>query len=110
MKFLRSLSKILVMFPLGFFLYDIIYFWFVKAKVKVRNVQELWTDIDKVGLVKAQHIFELFLTPKQWTSFSHWPAPLAMLIIPVVLYLIYRLMFLLSGGAGSDAYRYKSRD
>lgn len=108
MEALRSLSKILMIPPIGILLYDLVYGWFVMARIKLRTLQEVWTAFDRSSYNAARPIIDSILTPEAAKTFFGWPAPLSLVILPVCLYVIYWVSFRLSGGKKAGAYTYRS--
>jgi len=108
MMFLRGFSKFLLIFPAITFFYDLINGFFVKNKVEFRSLKIWWQAIDKesypAGREFLRGVFE------SWDKWADKPAYLVLLVPPVVLYLIYRLIFAIRGGRGGDGFNYKSPD
>jgi len=108
MEALRSLSKILMIPPVGILLYDLIYGWFVMARIKLRTLQEVWTAFDRSSYNAARPFIESLLTPEGANKLLGWPAPLSLAILPIGLYVVYWVSFRLSGGKKAGAYTYRS--
>lgn len=72
MEALRSLSKILMIPPVGILLYDLIYGWFVMARIKLRTLQEVWTAFDRSSYNAARPFIESLLTPEGANKFLGW--------------------------------------
>lgn len=108
MGFLRGLSKFLMIFPVGVFLYDLIYEFAIKNRFRIRTLKELGNDVDKPLYQDIATFMKGFIT--SWDKFADWPAPLALLVLPVFLYIVYRIIFMLSGGRGGDGFKFKSHD
>jgi hypothetical protein len=107
----RNLSRILFIFPVITLVYDLVYFWFVKNQVKIRALKD-WGDFAMPGLYKKADGFMMSHgVAHAWEKFVALPAPVALGILPVAFYLIYRIMFLLNGGkgGGKGGFVYKSR-
>jgi hypothetical protein len=108
MMFLRGLSKVLVIFPVITFLFDLINGFFVKNKVEFRSLKVWWQAISQdsypAGREFLRGIFE------NWDKWADKPACLVLLVPPVVCYVIYRLIFAIRGGRGGGGFNYKSPD
>jgi hypothetical protein len=109
MNALRSLSILLMLPAIGLLIYDLVNEWFVNARFKVRTLNEVWSAHDKTSLTTARTALGDILSPSMADQYFAWPAPLALGIVPVALYLIYRIWFKVAGGQGSNAYKFKSR-
>lgn len=110
MRFLRTLSKILIVLPLVTLVYDLVKEWFVNARIWVRSVQEWWNWMDSESLTAAKPFLNKLLTPEGVTKLMQWPMPFALLIPPVVLYLIYWVWFKIKGGHGAGRMIFRSHD
>lgn len=104
----KKISQILALIPLALVLYDLVYFWFIEARIHIRSVEELWRDMSPLTLPSAKEWFVSYISGEFWDMISTTVAPLVLLVPPIVLYIIYRVMFAVNGGSGSG-YRYKSR-
>ena len=108
MTFLRTLSKILMIFPVVTFFYDLIYQWFVKNRFHIRSLKDWWQAVHKEsyadGREALRQVFE------NWDKIADQPGPLVLLVPPVVLYLLYRIIFAIRGGRGGGGFTYKSHD
>ncbi|MBI1215089.1 MAG: hypothetical protein GC185_04630 [Alphaproteobacteria bacterium] len=108
---LRNLSAILFVFPAITLVYDLIYFWFVKSTFRIRKLKE-WGDFAMPDTYKAVSGFmHAHGAAHLWDKLSNLPAPVALGILPLTLYIIFRIMFLINGGksGGSGGFVYKSR-
>lgn len=112
MSFLRRLSQFLILIPLAMLIYDLVYEWFVKARILVRTFREWWQWVDVNSFEAAQDTLRRLLTPDIWRQVLEAPGPAVMLIPPVVIYTIYRIWFAIRGGKGAmgGGYTYKSHD
>lgn len=108
MAIFKKLSQIFALIPLSLLVYDLVKFWFVEAMVYVRSSEEVWKDHWPLTLPKAEKWFSMRVSPELWDKLMNAPAPLVLLIPPVVFYVIYRILFAINGGSGSG-FRYKSR-
>ncbi len=106
---IRKISQILFLVPLGLFLFDLVANWFVEARIHVRSFLELWKDIDPQSIPAIQAWALHYIPAEHWKAMMDAPAPLVLLVPPTVLYVIYRIVFAISGGSGSDRYRFRSR-
>lgn len=97
MEGLKKLSQILLVLPVGTLLYDLIYEWFINARVNIRSLQEWWTDLDKGSLDMARDIVTDVISSKASNTFFNLPAPVALLVLPVFFYILYRFIYLLRG-------------
>lgn len=104
MEFLRGLGVALMLPSLGILLWDLCYFWFVKAQIKVYTTKE-WLQKFLPGLYGNVHHL-LSNLGATGTKIENAPA-FAVLFVPgFAIYLLYRVIFLLSGGKPGG---YKSR-
>ena len=110
MRSLRTLSKLLVIPPIVMLMYDLVHGWFVKARIKVRSLAEWWKDWSPDSFDPVKSFLRDAFSPKVADAFMNAPAPLSLLIFPLVLYVVYFIWFRLRGGHGSGAYIYKSHD
>jgi hypothetical protein len=108
MGFLRGLSKFLMIFPVGTFLYDLTYQWFVKNRFMIRSLKEWWQEFSPDTFAAGRETMKGIFA--NWDKIADWHAPLVLLIPPAVLYLLYRIIFAIRGGQGGDGFKYKSRD
>ena len=108
MENFKKLSQVLALIPLALVLYDLVYFWFIDARVYVRTFGELWHDMSPETLPVAEQWFVSRVSAGLWDMATTTAAPLVFLVPPLVLYVIYRVLFAINGGSG-DGYRYKSR-
>lgn len=107
MSLFRSLSKILAALAGIIAVYDLVYFWFLRNKVHIRSVRELWTDLHKDSYESALPVLETVFS--SWDKMAGWPAPVLLLVVSAVLYVIFRILFALRGGRGGR-FKYKSPD
>lgn len=106
MEALRNISRILFVFPVITLIYDLVYFWFVKSTFKIRSLKG-WGEWLMPDTYKGlTHFLTSHGAAHGWDKLSALPAPVALGILPLALYLIYRLIFLLQGGKSGG---YKSR-
>ena len=95
MGLFRGLSQILILWALGLALYDLVWEWFVNARFKIRTVREM---LGEQGVKTLQG----FLSKGAGDSLLHLPAPVAIALLAAAVYLIYRLLFLVSGESKSS--------
>lgn len=110
MRFLRTLSKILILIPIAMFLYDLIKEWFVDARFKIRTLEEWWRWIDSTSLSNGRPFLEKIFSPAFVSDMMATAGPLVMLVPPVVLYVIYRIIFAIRGGHGAGHITFRSHD
>lgn len=110
MRALRTASQILLLPPLATLLYDLVKEWFVYNRVKVRSLEKFWTWLHDDSYDAMRPVFENVLGSNWTTKLMNMPAPLALLIPPVVLYVIYWIWFKIKGGNSTGAFTYKSHD
>lgn len=103
MRKLRGISQLLTVIAFGMAVFELVYQWVAKARFKIRTVQELWTEMDKVGFETARSLVQSILGLPAWQTISNLPAPAFILILAAFFYLIYRIMFLLAGQDKSTA-------
>lgn len=108
MMFLRGFSKFLLIFPAITFFYDLINGYFVKNKVEFRALKVWWQAIDKESYPAGREFLRGIFD--SWDKWADKPAYLVLLVPPVVLYLLYRILFAIRGGRGGDGFNYKSPD
>lgn len=111
MRFLRAFSKFLFLVPLVMFTYDAVYSFFIQNNFKIRSLQA-WGDwLSPVVTAKAKVVFTNLLSSPMAEKIFASPGPLVLLAPPVVLYLLYRVWFLIRGGHGaSGGFSYRSPD
>lgn len=109
MSFLRTTSKILMAPPIITLIYDLVNGWFVEATLKVRSFQDWWIFLHKASFESAKPALINLFSVKTVELLMRLPAPVTLLIPPVVLYILYRIIFLLKGGHGAG-YIYRSHD
>lgn len=108
MQFFRTTSKVLAVIAAGLALFDVCYFWITKSDFYIRPIPELWKDVHKASFDKARPYLENFIP--QWDMVASLPAPVVLLGISVVLYILFRIIFMIRGGRGGGGYKYKSPD
>jgi hypothetical protein len=109
MNALRSISKILMIFPVGTLLYDAIKSWFVDAHFAIRSLKGWWTWLNAPSFDAARAKLGLVIPGQYLDLVFNAPAPLPLLAPPVILYAVYRFCFFLKGGKTAGGYTYKSR-
>ena len=108
MMFLRTLSRIFAFLGVAVALYDACYHWFLKNKFHIRPLKDLWTDFHKASYTEAlPHLKAVF---SNWDIIAGWPAPVVLLAIAAIFYVLYRLIFAARGGRGGGGFNYKSPD
>lgn len=109
MDFLRGFSKFLLIFPAITFFYDLINGWFVNNKVEFRSLKVWWQAVSKDTYPAGREFLRGFI--ESWDKWADKPAYLILLVPPIVLYVLYRIIFAIRGGQGADGgFKYKSRD
>ncbi len=108
---LRQTSKILILIPIGVLLYDLVKGWFVDNNVEIRSFEKwsIWF-FSRPTYNSIKEVLDVVLGHKWSGAFVQWPAPLALAVIPVLMYVIYWIGFKLKGGNTTGGYTYKSRD
>jgi hypothetical protein len=107
MNALRALSKILILIPIVMLAYDAVKGWFVDAHVRIRPLQEWWRWVDAGSLASARPALAKVMDAHHIDSLLQAPGPVVMLIPPVVLYVLYRVIFAVRGERTGG---YRSRD
>ena len=104
---LRLISKILILLPIGLLVWDLVVGWFVYADLNIRDFESVWKSMfpESLEAFKSADISKSVLGKKALSS----PGPVTLLFPPVIIYVIYRILFVLNKGHGSK-FRYKSRD
>jgi hypothetical protein len=92
------------------FLYDLVYEWVINAVFKIRNLREFVSDIDAEAYTSLKLFVLGFFSPSVWDTVAESAAPITFFVMGLVIYLIYRLIFLIKGGKTSGGYIYKSHD
>jgi hypothetical protein len=110
MSFLRNFGKLLMGAAALLFLYDLVYEWMINAVFNIRNLREFISDIDAEVYTQIKLFFLGILSPSVWDAVAEAPAPITFFVIGLVIYLIYRLIFLMQGGKTAGGYIYKSHD
>lgn len=88
MRLFRILSQVLIVAALGLGTYDLVKGWFVDATFKIRNVQEFFGGLK---------VLQGFMPKGMHDALLRIPAPLAVALLAVFVYLIYRLLALIKG-------------
>lgn len=109
MRVLRPISKILMLPPIGVFIYDLVKEWFVNNRFKIRSLEQWWKWLNDKSFDKGTAAIEKLLGAKYTDKLLEWPAPVSLVILPVILYVIYWVWFQFSGGHGKG-FKYKSHD
>lgn len=109
-QFLRRLSKLLMIPPFGVFMYDLITQWTVHARFRQRPLEEWWKWLDEKTLDAYRPLAEKILTEPVFEKLLAWPAFFSLLLPPVLLYIVYWLLFRLRGGNRAGKITYKSPD
>jgi len=113
MMFLRTLSKVTVLIPVIMLGYDLIYEWFVKARVKIGTFKIWYTDMmGPDGFTQFRNIVADIFGGPNADALAAWPGCVVMLIPPAFFYLLYRIIFAIQGGksGGGGGFVYKSQD
>lgn len=110
MKILRPISKIMMVLLLCLTIYDYSVEWFLRARIKIRNLQEFWGDVHGSSLSSGKAMLSDIFGSAVMGKLMTLPAPLALLPIPVFLYAVYWIIFKLRGGNDTGAMKYKSHD
>lgn len=106
METLKKLSLFMCIPPALTLVYDLIFGWFVKAQFEIRSLKKWWEIIHKGSYLPVKN-FVGSITSTAWAEkVFNMPAPFVLGAIPLFLYIVYRIIFLLSGGKQGG---YKSR-
>lgn len=98
MRGFRMISQTLMLIALGLTLFDLVYQWVGFARVKIRTVAEVWTDLDKAGFEVWKKILLSATSTRFWETFSNAPAPVVLLVMATFFYAVSRILFTLDGG------------
>ncbi len=110
MQFLRTLSKILILIPIAMLCYDLVDQWFVHARLYIQNLQEWLTMMDPTWTGKVRPVLQQVFSGEKAEKILHAPGPLVMAVPPVVIYIFYRIVFMIRGGQSGGTITYKSHD
>ncbi len=110
MRALRTISKVLFVFPALTLIYDLVNEWFVEARFNIRTLKEwvLWLFPDWVDPL-GQFLQKVF-GASNGEAIMDTMAPVVLVIPPIVLYAIYRLWFAAKGGHGAGRIIFRSHD
>jgi hypothetical protein len=108
MDTLKKISLVLFIFPAITLVYDLVDGWFVHAKFELQTLNS-W--IKKVGInsdyvLPVKHVIAAVSSSAAADKVFNTPAPFVLIVPPLFLYLLYRVIFLISGGKAGG---YKSR-
>lgn len=109
MDFLHKASKVLLVLPILFFLYDVISGWVLDAKFQISSFKEFWGDIEPVSYTLFREKMQPVMGEANFKSFVELPAAVVLLLPSVFSYLLYRIIYLFNRGRGGK-FRYKSHD
>ncbi|MDD9901369.1 MAG: hypothetical protein OXT65_10350 [Alphaproteobacteria bacterium] len=110
MRFLNTLSKVLILVPITMLGFDLVKGWFVHAKLEIRPFKEWWLSLSPDTLDSGKSFLLKILSPKGVDTIMETAGPLVMIALPITIYLLYRITFALGiGRGGSDSFKYKSR-
>lgn len=87
----RSLSRWLLLLPLGTFLYDLIYEWVVHAQFKLRTTSEWIVYITGSKPAQAKAILSKVLPGDIADMILNNTACLVLIVPPVFFYILYRI-------------------
>jgi hypothetical protein len=109
MKALKSLSQILVLIPIAMLLFDLVHGWFVLATLKVDSFSKWlkWASPEFVPKVKPLLLH--VMSAKNAEAVMNAPGPVIMFVPPLVIYILYRVIFAIKGGTGGGNFKYNSR-
>lgn len=110
MRALRTISRVLMVLPVFTLLYDLVKEWFVYNRVKIRSLEQWWTWLSKDFYDAGRPVVEKVLGSVWTQKLMALPAPVALLIAPALLYVIYWIWFKARGGNSTGAYTYRSHD
>lgn len=71
--------------------YDLVYHWFVKNQIKVRSLEELGKDLGGYD-TQMRMGMETIMPSDKWHTLASLPAPLIMICLSLLLYLLYRTL------------------
>lgn len=103
------ISLLLFIPPVVTALYDLIYGWFVQARFELRTLQQWWNALHPGSLDMARDFLSGATSAHFTDKIFSWPACADLAVPPVVLYVLYLLIFRLKGGDGGSNYKFKSR-
>lgn len=110
MPFLRKLSKILILTPIAMLIHDIVKEWFVNARFKIQDFKEWLAFFDESWPSSVRPVLQQLTSGSFAESIMTAPGPLVMAVPPVILYVIYRIIFALQGGQRGGTFTFKSHD
>jgi hypothetical protein len=111
MSFLRNLGKLLMFAGLSMLVYDVVYQWMIEAQFKIRSLREWISDIDTALYIDVQQRAFKVMSSHLWEKiFVEYYAGAVIFVMGLVIYLVYRIIFLAQGGKTAGGYLYKSRD
>lgn len=110
MQALRTLSKILILIPIAMLIYDLVDQWFVHARVYIQTFQEWLNTMDSSWPGKVRPILQQTFSSEKAEKIMKAPGPLVMAVPPVVIYIFYRIVFMIRGGQSGGTITYKSHD
>ena len=106
METLKKLSLLMCIPPALTLVYDLIFGWFVKAEFEIRSLKKWWEIINKGSMLPVKNFIGSITSTQLADKIFNMPAPFVLGAIPLFLYVVYRIIFLLSGGKQGG---YKSR-
>ena len=110
MSALRTTSKVLLLPPVAALLYDLVKGWFVDNNVKIRSLEKFWMWFYQKSYDGARPLMEAVLGTNWTQKLMALPAPVALLIPPIICYVIYWIIFTVKGGKSAGGFTYKSHD
>lgn len=106
METLKKLSLFMCIPPSLTLAYDLIFGWFVKAEFEIRSLKKWWDVIHKPSYLPVKNFVGSITSTSYAEKMFSMPAPFVLGAIPLFLYVVYRIIFLLAGGKAGG---YKSR-
>lgn len=106
---MRIFSKILALIPLCMFLYDAAKSWFDDAHFNLRTLQQWWIGVNAESLERSLPSLDTWFAEKNVNLVLNLPGAVVMLVPPLVVYLLYRLWFSVSGRRRSGGFSHRRR-
>jgi hypothetical protein len=98
MDILRTVSRVFVVLTILLALYDLVNQWVTKAQMKIRTVQELWTDgISKESFEAGEKSLQSLLSHDHVHSLMQMPTPVVTAVLATFFYIIYRALLFVTG-------------
>jgi hypothetical protein len=111
MEFFKNLSRILLIPPAITLFYDLIHEFFVNNRFLLRPLRQWWVEMSPGTIEGFKSFMSSVFSPTFADKMMTLPAPVVLIVPPLIFYFIYRIIFLLQGGktGGGSGFVYKSR-